>query len=116
VKSKVARTAGDELLTHNTDVVMQTEGAGGVFMDRLTGTLSLTKQEIVFAPSDSGACIRRWPLDTVEDYVIQLKDVFEFRSGNDYFRFVFDGHSPMKWMFYLRYMRGFEEIEQRGYY
>ncbi|MBD3392061.1 MAG: hypothetical protein GF418_08310 [Chitinivibrionales bacterium] len=116
VKARVARARRGALLTESKDVLMQTEGPGGEFVDRITGTLSLYPEKIVFAPSDSGGAIVEWPLDTIEDYVIQLKDLFEFRNGKEYLRFLFRGHSPMKWIFYVRYMKGYDEIEERGYY
>jgi len=116
VKARIASSPSSAIMTESTDVVMQTEGPGGTFVDRLTGTLALWRDKIMFTPADSGGRIMEWPFEAVEDYVIQLKDVFEFSVGSDCFRFAFDGHSPMKWIFYVRYMKGYEEIEKRRHY
>jgi hypothetical protein len=116
VKKRLAANMPGGVLTRSTDVCMQSQGGRGEFVDRGAGALTLTKTELVFAPSDSSGQILRWTLETMEDYVIQAKDAFEFRAGKDYFRFVFDHHSPMKWVFYLRYLKGYDAVEQRGYY
>jgi len=115
VRERLSRAAMRSDITASAGVVMQTEAAGR-FVDRGAGTLTLTTQELLFAPSERGGRILRWPIEKVEDYVIQAKDIFEFRVEKEYYRFVFDRRSPMKWIFYLRYMRGYETIEQRGYY
>jgi 1-acyl-sn-glycerol-3-phosphate acyltransferase len=117
VKERLAEAMGDAIITDSHDVVLQTEeGRGNGFIDRRAGTLVLTPKEIRFIPDDSSATLMEWELEKIEDYVIQAKDIFEFRVGKQYFRFVFDGHSPMKWIFYMRYMKEFDEVEQRGFY
>jgi 1-acyl-sn-glycerol-3-phosphate acyltransferase len=116
VKERLKKIIPGSVITISSNILMQTRGAGGEFVDRVSGTLTLTTNEFLFAPGESGGQIIRWPLEKVEDPVIQLKDIFEFRSNSEYFRFVFDRRSPMKWIYYLRYMRGYEIIEQRGHY
>jgi hypothetical protein len=116
VKERLRSAPAGAVLTSSAGVRLRTEGPGGDFIDRFTGTLELTRQKVLFAPQGAGAATMEWPLHAVEDYVIQLKDTFEFRAAGEYYRFVFDGHSPMKWIYYVRYMKGFEEIEKRGHY
>ena len=42
------------------------------------------------------------------------KDIFEITyEGTDY-RFHMNGKSPMKWLMFVRYLNGFEEIEKLG--
>jgi 1-acyl-sn-glycerol-3-phosphate acyltransferase len=82
------------------------------FTDIDTGTLQLTKSELKFT---SASNTYQWPIDKVEDAVIQKQDIFEFRDENTHYRFLFSGHSPMKWVYYVRYLKGYSECEKRGY-
>ena len=110
VKEKIARCP--ELLTSSGNVTLQRENARHRFVDEDKGTLSLTPSTIRFA----GASMKSdWPVDAVEDCVIQKKDIFEFRHGTSYQRFLFQGKSPMKWVYYLRYLKGYEACERQGH-
>ena len=100
--------------TQKLDVFIQEayRRAGLTPADIDTGTLTLTPSTIRF----EGASVQsEWPVDAVEDYVIQKKDLFEFRNGKTYHRFLFSGRSPMKWVFYIRYLKGYELCEQQGH-
>ncbi len=116
VKNKIAATDDKALMSTSSDVLMQKQEGDGEFIDTYTGTLSLTKNELTFTPATNGAELK-WPFSSVSDYVIQKKDIFEFHHNDtdSYFRFVFDHKSPMKWIYYLRYMNGYEQCERRGY-
>jgi hypothetical protein len=104
-------------LTKSDNVAMQTLAADGyTFVDRCKGTLSLSKEMLTFsreAPSVAGENLAVAVHD-IRDYVIQKKDILEFRVGDTFYRFVFDHHSPMKWVYYLRYLNGYELLEKQG--
>lgn len=100
-------------LTRNSNVMMQTENREHEFEDNSKGTIRLTMEELCF---DTTSGTRRWPVNEIADYVIQKKDIFEFRHGNDYYRFMFDKQSPMKWIYYFRYLNDYSDCEKQGYY
>lgn len=110
VKTKISKRP--PLLTRNENVVLQLVNSEGTFTDRDTGMLTLTPEKIRFEGSSNTLT---WPLMEIEDYVIQKKDIFEFMHGGILQRFVFSGKSPMKWICYVRYSRGFEKCEAQGH-
>ncbi|MBN1307803.1 MAG: 1-acyl-sn-glycerol-3-phosphate acyltransferase [Chitinispirillaceae bacterium] len=101
-----------EILTQSDGVVLQRENDRGRFIDGDRGRLTLTAAALRFRGAGSTV---EWPLTEIEDYVIQKKDIVEFRRGTTYHRFAFCGKSPMKWIFYMRYCKGYEQCEKRGY-
>ncbi len=117
VIDKVKGAGGEELLTRSADVMLQTVGRDGyTFQGRGTGELSLSKRAISFAPSEGQAAqALDLPLGEVRDAVVQKKDIFELRHRETYYRFLFARHSPMKWVWYVRYLNGYDALERRGY-
>jgi 1-acyl-sn-glycerol-3-phosphate acyltransferase len=77
-----------------------------------TGLLQLIKNELRFTTTTESLS---WPVEELEDYVIQKKDIFEFRHKERTYRVEFSGKSPMKWLMYVRYMNGFTECERQGH-
>lgn len=116
VLARISETAGGGEITHSDTVVLQTLADDGyTFVDRATGRLSVTKETLVFDPQADKTLALSIPVEGIRDTVIQKKDICEIRHGEHYYRFLFKGHSPMKWVYYLRYLRGYEELERRGY-
>ena len=110
VKEMISRKP--EVLTRSDCVVLQQEGEQHLFTDTDTGTITLSPETLRF---QGKAVDLLWPIGGIEEYVIQKKDLFEFRYGEQYFRFVFSGKSPLKWIFYIRYLKGFEQCEKQGH-
>jgi 1-acyl-sn-glycerol-3-phosphate acyltransferase len=77
-----------------------------------TGLLQLCKNELRFIANNETVL---WPVNEIVDYVVQKKDIFEFRHKERTYRVEFSGKSPMKWLFYIRYMNGFTECERQGH-
>lgn len=100
-------------LTRNSDVTLQTENSEHVFENKESGTLILSKEELLF---ETSSCTFRWPVKEIVDYVIQKKDIFEFRHNSDYYRFLFNKKSPMKWIYYFRYLNNYSICEKQGHY
>ncbi len=99
------------LLTGSVNVTLQREDAMHRFVDIDKGTMTLTPAGLQF----EGATVKQeWPLAEIEDCVIQKKDIFEFRHGAAYQRFVFSGKSPMKWIYYFRYLKESTADGQQG--
>lgn len=111
VKDKIK--ANPEILTQSQDVIMQTENDKYVFENIDKGTLVLTSDNLTFKSQSN---TYNWPIEKISNYVIQKKDIFEFNCEDKLFRFVFNRKSVMKWIFYVRYLKGYEEIESRMYY
>jgi 1-acyl-sn-glycerol-3-phosphate acyltransferase len=116
VLQKIAATPAGEVITESADVVVRTLADDGyTFVDRLRGTLVLRHERLSFVSQENGSVFLDIPCSEIKDPVVQKKDIFELRHHDTYYRFVFDHHSPMKWVYYLRYLGGYEEFEKRGY-
>ncbi len=112
VRKRLQAWDGKSLLTDSESVVHRLMGKEEKFEDVSTGTLRIINNAIVYESEKNDSFTA--PLSDVRDYVIQKKDVFEFLYDKQYHRFVFDHHSPMKWVFYLRYFNGYEKCEETG--
>lgn len=101
-----------DVLAESTPVTLQLENENGEYEDRESGTLRLTTNEISFISQSQS---RTWPLTEIDNYVIQKKDIFEFRHKETDIRFVFNKQSVMKWIYYVRYLKGYTRFEEQGY-
>lgn len=110
VKEKIA--AGGETLTRSDGVTLQLENSVNEFTDSDFGTLVLTPSGMDFRGNGSPL---HWNITDIHDWVIQKKDIFEFRHDKQHFRFLFTKKSPMKWICYIRYLAGFEACEKQGH-
>jgi 1-acyl-sn-glycerol-3-phosphate acyltransferase len=116
VKAKVKNAKSGEVLTQSGNVMLQVINKNGYsFDDQSTGNLQLTSEKLAFASIGNPNHNLVFNITEIKDCVIQKKDIFEFRVNEVYYRFVFNHHSPMKWIYYLRYLHNFEEYEKRGY-
>lgn len=113
IKVKEKIKANPEVLTQSKNVILQTENEQGLFSNKAVGTLTLSPNHLTFCSSSQ---TYSWMTENLTNCVIQKKDIFEFSYENKLFRFLFDKKSVMKWIFYTRYLKGFEEIEKRGYF
>ena len=116
VLGKISSAGSGDTLTESKGVVLQTLADDGyTFMDRASGTLGLRKDQLSFVSQSGDTVELKVPCSEAKDTVVQKKDIFEFRHNDTYYRFVFDHHSPMKWVYYLRYLKGYHESEERGH-
>jgi hypothetical protein len=114
VRARIKAAAEYDVLTTGSGVLMQSSLDGAPFADQGAGSLALTKENLTFTHSKDRSS-RVFPVVEIEDCVIQRADVFEIRHNTSYYRFAFHGHSPMKWVYYCRYLRGYDRYEKRGY-
>ena len=115
VRQRISAAGAEGFLTQSNNVQWCTIDDFGHFTILSTGQLSLTKNKIRFIPVGADKAVVELPVTEINDYVFQRKDVFECRSKDASYLFLFEKHSPMKWVFYFRYLNGFEECEKRGY-
>jgi hypothetical protein len=115
VMDKIRTAAGNDLLTTSENAQYCTIDDLGVFGILTTGALALTKTHVSFHPCDKKEYALSFPVADIHDYVFQRKDVFECRAGEISYHFRFIKHSPMKWVYYFRYLNRYEEFEKRGY-
>lgn len=116
VKARIAECPVGEELTTSDEVMLRTVMDDGyTFVDRARGTLRVNSERLSFEPQSGSDWRLSVPLEEVRDTVVQKRDVFEFRRDQTHYRFEFSGHSPMKWVWYLRYLHGYAELEERGY-
>jgi len=115
VAREAIAAAGDStVLAANKGVTLLREDTDGRFVAESVGTLTLTRDELTFVPERGGLATSRFPVEQLTSYAIQRKDVFEITSGGVDYRFEMAGRSPMKWLVYVRYLRGYEAAEARG--
>ncbi|HEX2958571.1 MAG TPA: lysophospholipid acyltransferase family protein [Chitinispirillaceae bacterium] len=101
------------LLTKNENVTLWLENENNIFQPESTGTLELTSESLQFTTASR---TRQWSISQIKEYVIQKKDIFECRDDTTTYRFTFKGNSPMKWVYYFRYLNNFQICEEQGYY
>lgn len=115
VKDKIRTTQNDVPITQSKNVLYGKTVPDGTFVVLAEGTLSLTKQALSFICKTGSDLSFHLPVSEINDYVFQRKDIFECYCQEKTYRFRFLDHSPMKWVFYLRYLNDYEECEKRGY-
>jgi 1-acyl-sn-glycerol-3-phosphate acyltransferase len=110
------REANDDggILTRNRKVIYCRILFDGKLETITEGDLSLSKENLTFNSENKEKSFIL-PVKDISDYVYQRKDVFECRCNEHSYRFRLIGQSPMKWVYYLRYLKGYEKIEERGY-
>jgi hypothetical protein len=114
VKNTIASTKDNFTLAQNSDVTLLRENHEGKFAPDADGTLTLNPSELTYTPTGATEPSFAFPVNSLDNYVIQQKDIFELTfEGTDY-RFDMNGGSPMKWLMFVRYLNGFEEIEKSG--
>jgi len=111
-KVKEKTSSGSGVLTVTENVTVQNENDDRTFVNTNTGKAVLTSDTLSLE-TESGTV--SWPVSEIEDCVVQKKDLFEFRHKERYVRFLFNKKSPMKWVYYLRYLKNYEDFEKRGY-
>lgn len=114
VIEKLAQTDSVTVLTQSERALLQTEDKHGDFVDRGHGSLSLTKEKLTFVPAGGGEPLEL-PVNRTDSYVFERKDIFECRCEGVFYRFVFSGHSPMKWVYYYRYLNNYQVHERNRY-
>jgi 1-acyl-sn-glycerol-3-phosphate acyltransferase len=115
VIEKITTSGAGAMLARSDNVVMQTGDTTVSFSVAGTGSLSLIASALTFHPENHGAAPLVFDVQRLETVVIQKKDIMEFIYDGKYYRFIFDHHSPMKWIYYLRYLKGYEKFEGQGY-
>ena len=86
----------------------------GEYPTLAVGTLRLTPERLTFSPDDGGEPLA-FAVSDIKDYVFQRKTIFEFRAQGEVYKFHFETGSPMKWVYYFRYLNQWHEYEQRGW-
>ncbi len=113
VKKKISRAAQDELLTSSDGVHLCDVTEDGQYPTLAVGRLALTRSQLSFTTDNGDPLIL--PVEKVNDYVFQLKTIFECRVDGKVYKFRIENGSPMKWVYYFRYLNNYAECEARGY-
>jgi len=114
VKNALKKAKDETILTQNSKVTLLRENHEGDFTPDTNGTLVLCNSKLKYTPEGATQPSFTFPVKELDNYVIQQKDIFEITyEGTDY-RFHMNGKSPMKWLMFVRYLNGFEEIEKLG--
>jgi len=108
------KCTGSEPFTTSADAVALTcENVQGEFVTiHGNGVLELNRNDLTYKAAGQ---LVVWPINEITDYVVQKKDLFEFGVAKKTYRVEFRGHSPMKWVLYLRYLKNFTECEKNGH-
>jgi 1-acyl-sn-glycerol-3-phosphate acyltransferase len=115
VIDKIKTSGAGAMLAKSDNAVMQAGDSNVLFSVAGKGSLSLIASALTFHPVNNGAAPLVFDVQRLETVVIQKKDIMEFFYDGKYYRFLFDHHSPMKWIFYLRYLKGYEKFEVQGF-
>ena len=115
VKKKISEMAATDTLTSNDGVHYCDVTDLGEYPTISVGRLELTRQTLTFTPSDGAVSPLELPVEKVDDFVFQMKTIFECRAEGKVYKFRFEDLSPMKWVYYFRYLNNYDEFEQRGY-
>jgi 1-acyl-sn-glycerol-3-phosphate acyltransferase len=117
VRSRIRSASPHDILTVSAGVDLMASAAGGGrdFGEKGRGSLALSKENLTFANDDGRLPPLVFPVPEIEDCVIQRNTIFEIRYGEGYYRFSLNGHSPMKWVYYVRYLKAYEKLEKQGY-
>ncbi len=106
-------TGGKPFTTATNAVALTCENEQGKFETiHGNGVLELNQNELRYITSGQRVS---WSLKEITDYVVQKKDLFEFGISGKTYRVEFRGHSPMKWVMYLRYLNNYAECEKNGH-
>ncbi|MBN2802588.1 MAG: 1-acyl-sn-glycerol-3-phosphate acyltransferase [Deltaproteobacteria bacterium] len=116
VKKQISVATDDDVLTQNKGVDYCDVTDSGEYPVIKTGTLCLTKKELSFKPDDgTDEHAINIPVEEINDYVFQLKTIFECRHKGCVYKFRFADKSPMKWVFYFRYLNDYAKAEEQGF-
>ncbi len=112
VLEKIAGAESHTLLCSSEKVLLQTPCGQGIFADAGYGTLQLTKESLMF---DDGISKREIRVAEIRHSVIQKKDIVEIESTHGTLRYLFSHQSPLKWVYFIRYLGGYETFEKQGF-
>jgi 1-acyl-sn-glycerol-3-phosphate acyltransferase len=115
VLEKINKSNNSQILTKSINVLMQKGDTNIVFHDIGIGNMELTLKTLTFYNINFPLINYSFNVDKLETIVIQKKDILEFLYDGKYYRFSFNRKSPMKWIYYLRYLKGYEKFEEQGY-
>ena len=102
-----------EIVTINEPVVYHKIAEDGKMIPLAKGKLKLTKNKMTFTAQENDKSFVL-SVSEISDYVYQRKDVFECRSGDKSYRFQIIDGSPMKWVYYFRYLNNWAKYEEKG--
>ncbi len=111
----IKSATAESVLTESADVSLSAGDDNVRFEAEGRGTLLLTPASLTFSFEQTSRPALVFEVPRIQAVVIQKKDIVEFSYRGRYYRCLFNRHSPMKWIYYLRYLQGYEECEKRGF-
>jgi hypothetical protein len=115
VKERIAAASQEDVLTSNDGVHHCDVTDLGKYPTIALGRLTLTKSTLSFIADSAKDRSFELPVEKINDFVFQLKTIFECRIEGKVYKFRFEDKSPMKWVYYFRYLNNHAECEERGY-
>jgi 1-acyl-sn-glycerol-3-phosphate acyltransferase len=113
VLSRIQNADESTILCFSTGVTLSIFNAP-VWVDaNVVGMLQLTPTTLFLVVA--GKEHLRIAVSEIKLCVIQKKDICEIETEKDKFRFCFSYKSPMKWVYFIRYLKGYEKNEAAGY-
>lgn len=113
VKKELLQISDSEIVTINEPVVYHKIAEDGKMIPLAKGKLKLTKNKMTFTAQENDKSFVL-SVSEISDYVYQRKDIFECRSGDKSYRFQIIDGSPMKWVYYFRYLNNWAKYEEKG--
>ena len=115
VRKRIRETSEGEILTYSENVVYCKTTEKGKMITISNGKLILTKLLLKFHSETDRTFSFQLHVKDIKDYFFQRKDIFECVYNDKSYRFRFCNHSPMKWVFYFRYLHDYEKYERQGF-
>lgn len=115
VREKIKNAGKDDILTESDGVVYCSLTKKGTYDHIADGRLALTKETFSFFGTKDIDQSFEIPVSDISVYVFQRKNIFECRDSKKSYLFRFTEKSLMKWVYYFRYLNGYEKFEKRGY-
>ncbi len=115
VLEKIAAAKLETVLTVSSGVHYLSGKDNFSFVDEGVCSALLTSSTLSVSFDNGGIPSRSFPVAEIINVVIQKKDIVEFGYDGMLYRLEFKHHSSMKWIYYLRYLKGYRKFEEQGY-
>jgi hypothetical protein len=113
VRSIIKNAKDSDILTQNNKVRLIQSDNNGRIATIDEGTLQISKEKFLFSGDYAKYEIA---MDDVAAPVFQHKNIIQFEYFGNELRFMFLHTPMMKYLYFLREIKGYQEIEKRGYF
>ena len=114
VIEKITSADDTTILAASPQVIYSEVAPDGTFIPLAFGSLELDKKQLRFVSTENPSSNITLSTTDIVDFVYQRKDIFECRDSSNRYRFRIVNGSPMKWVWFFRYMNNWQQCEESG--